>query len=177
MGDHGPQGRFKKGNRASMKHGCFSLGRTPKGTAYVQRLAGRLRSRLVRAVRQKHGADALPLDGLIQSACRHETRALLLTRWLRDAGDSLAVMDRVSLMREIGVATDARDRCIRALGLDGSPDLAALLGVPGGPLAADFDTGDRLAVPSDDRAIANGCAAGPAYLDGGPDPLSDLEDK
>jgi len=58
---------------------------------------------------------------LIQSACRHEGRAQLLTRYLREAGLSLA--DRLAVLSGIGNATDSRDKCLQRLDLDRRADI------------------------------------------------------
>ena len=45
-----------------------------------------------------------------------------MTRWLRMTEPKLTLTDRLAVLREIGAATDARDRCLRALGLDQRPE-------------------------------------------------------
>ena len=49
---------------------------------------------------------------LTQSLCRHETRAQLIYRWLREADGSnagLSILDRVQLLRKISAATDRQN--------------------------------------------------------------------
>jgi len=62
----------------------------------------------------------VPIDlaCFINSACRHETRAGLLFRWLRNEGEAIPLERRITLLREISAATDSRDRAIRALALN-----------------------------------------------------------
>jgi hypothetical protein len=57
-------------------------------------------------------------DALLQSACRHEARAMLAAKWLRDEGKNLAINERLSLTATISNATDSRDKCLKLLGLD-----------------------------------------------------------
>jgi hypothetical protein len=114
------KGGAPPGNTNRQTHGLRSwaaLGRFPAGASYVRRQCGRLRAVLE--------ADVLDLDGqitvyqaaLIQSACRHEGRALLLTRYLRDAKNP-TLADQLAVMKEIGAATDSRDKCLQRLGID-----------------------------------------------------------
>jgi hypothetical protein len=116
--------------------GWAAIGSYPKGCSHVRRLVGRMRVELENAVQSLCGSVSLYQAALIQSACRHEGRALLLTRWLRtesdgarkQAGDAsdkpggLTVGERLAILKEIGNATDSRDRCIRGLGLVEAPD-------------------------------------------------------
>jgi hypothetical protein len=179
MADKDSKGRFAKGNRAALVHGCFSLGKLPKGASHVRRLVGQLRAALRRLVREKDGGITLAQDGLIQSACRHELRALLLTRWLREA-EALPLRDRLSVVREIGWATDCRDRCLKALGLDRASTID--------PLSAWFASGnaqegrqDDAGEQEDPRAACDGQDAGGAkgrpFLDVADDQAQTLEGK
>jgi hypothetical protein len=96
----------------------LSTGRWPKGASYVQRLLNGLRRGLERAV-VEHGDKVDEYAAcIIQSACRHEARALLLQRKLRREVDALTTDQYLALLRDIGSATDARDKCLRALRLD-----------------------------------------------------------
>jgi hypothetical protein len=68
-------------------------------------------------------------SALIQSACRHETRAQLLQRYLRESPD-LTLAERCQLLDGIGRATDARDKCLDRMGLSAAPvplDFATIL--------------------------------------------------
>ena len=112
-----------KGNRNAIRSGVYSFlatGRYPRGAAYVGRLVGQLRQSLESTVMQRESEVTVYNAAVIQSVCRHEGRAQLLQRWLRELekGDNGAsIHDRVSILKEIGSATDARDKCLRALGL------------------------------------------------------------
>jgi len=97
----------------------FTSGKLGKGTAYIKRISDRMRVVLEEAVIQRYGACTTYEHALIQSAGRHEVRAQLCQRKLRQLGDSLESFDRwMSLTKEIGHATDARDRCIMRLGIE-----------------------------------------------------------
>jgi hypothetical protein len=116
--------------------GWAAIGSYPKGCSHVRRLVGRMRVELEDAVCEQHGSIGVYQAALVQSACRHEGRALLLTRWLRtetdgsrkcsaDATDKpagLTVAEKLGILKEIGNATDSRDRCLKLLGLDAAKD-------------------------------------------------------
>ena len=107
-------------NLNALIHGTYSylaLGRLPKGCAYIRRLIGKYRRKLEDALLERDGEIQIHAASLVQSACRHEGRAQLLTRWLRVDDGDMSITDRVSLLREIGSATDSRDRCLKALEL------------------------------------------------------------
>jgi hypothetical protein len=113
-----------KGNRNAITSGVYAFlanGRYPKGAAYIGRLLGQLRHSLEQVVQSRNGEVSLYQGAVIQSCCRHEGRAQLLQRWLReldkDERDS-SISERVSILKEIGSATDARDRCLKLLKLD-----------------------------------------------------------
>lgn len=95
----------------------LATGRFPKGASYIGRLVRQLRIALNTAVEQRHDAKCLYHDAVIQSAIRHEARALLWQRWMR-VNDKLSTDQLLAITREIGSATDARDKCLRLLKLD-----------------------------------------------------------
>jgi hypothetical protein len=110
------------GNRNSMLHGtrgALSLGRYPKGCSYIRRIIGMFRMQLETSVQDSHDSIGVYHAALIQSACRHETRALLLNRWLREQPDA-SLADKLALMRDITNASDSRDKCLEKLGLSKS---------------------------------------------------------
>lgn len=114
----------KQGNRNAEKHGVYgylTIGSLPRGASYIRRALGRFEATLRETVAQDRGEIGVYHAALIQTACRHEARAQLLTRWLRKAdaaGEKVGLLDRMAIMREIGAASDARDRSLRGLGLD-----------------------------------------------------------
>jgi hypothetical protein len=110
-------------NRNRMTHGVrgwLSIGSYPKGGSHVRRIVGVLRTELEKAVLAVHGELTPLASALIQSATRHEGRALLLGRYLRIDGE-LKLAEKLAALKEIGAATDARDRCLEKLGLNAMP--------------------------------------------------------
>lgn len=115
------RGGAPAGNRNATTHGSrgwLALGSLPKGASYVRRLLGEMRRRLETAVLDNSGELGAYELAVVQTACRHEGRALLAGRWLRLEGDSLDVSVRLALLNTIGSASDSRDKCLRLLGLD-----------------------------------------------------------
>ena len=76
----------------------------PDGCSYVYRQLNKFRRQLEQAVVNDHGEIGELHACLIQSAARHEGRAILLNRWLREDG-SLALRERRSTLAEISAAT------------------------------------------------------------------------
>ena len=112
------------GNRNRLTSGRFAFlatGRYPRGAGYVGRLLCGLRRALSAEVEAIHGEINLHKAALILSVIRHEGRALLAQRELRTS-ESLTMGDRQALRDEIGAATEARDRCLKALKLDRTVD-------------------------------------------------------
>ena len=124
----------QNGNRNAIKtgvHSYMSTGRLPPGCSYVTRLINRMRGQLEAAVGERHGEVDVYRAAVVQSACRHESRCILLQRYLREASDELSVTDRATLLREMSNATTQRDRCLKQAGLDQTDAdhaLAALYG-------------------------------------------------
>ncbi|QDU30602.1 hypothetical protein ETAA8_57480 [Anatilimnocola aggregata] len=110
-----------KGNRNRTTHGTYgflAIGSLPKGASYIRRQLGVFEKFVANAVKDKHGAITLYRAALIQSAVRHEGRAQLLTRWLRDGEAGLKLLERMAVLREIGAASDQRDRVLKLLDLE-----------------------------------------------------------
>jgi hypothetical protein len=95
----------------------FTTGRWPKGASYVAKLGWRLRRLLESEVYEAHGEISVSNQATIQTCCRHEIRALLVQRWLRESPD-MEIEAKVRMLAEIGKASDARDRCLKALEID-----------------------------------------------------------
>ena len=129
-----------KGNRNRLASGlyAFTNGKWPPGCSYVQRQANVFRHNLRAAVVALDGQTTIYTEAIINSACRHESRVMLLQRWLREAsnpkstrrtvklpGESIAVteptglgvMERANLLAQISAATESRDRCLKLLRL------------------------------------------------------------
>jgi len=114
------KGGAPRGNANRLTHGVRSylaIGRLPKGASYIRRTLGLLRTAIESAVQEAHGEISIVSAALVQSAIRHEARCALLTRYLRDHDDSLTLSDRLGVLKQIGDATDSRDRCLRGLDL------------------------------------------------------------
>ena len=112
------KGGAPQGNRNATRHGLRASS-LPPGCLYLQSQLTAFR----RYIRDELVArDSRPTttyqEAILQSAVRHETRAVLAGRWLRKEAAKLTIEQRISLTREIGNATDARDRCLKMLGLD-----------------------------------------------------------
>jgi hypothetical protein len=121
-------------NSNAIRHGLMASKLPPK-CSYIRRSIGTFRTALEAEVIQRFREITTFRAALVQSACRHETRALLLQRYLREAQDAqtashslqaqavdgkptgLGIMDRAQLLAQISAATDARDKCLERLGL------------------------------------------------------------
>ena len=114
--------RNNRNSITSGTHSFLATGRWPKGASYVTRLVRQLRRALDAATLDQHGEITIYQSATIQTACRHEVRAMLLQRWLRNEDASLSTDEKVRMLAEIGKASDARDRCLKALGLDQRPN-------------------------------------------------------
>ena len=122
--DQNAQGQFRKGNRASLKHGTYgflAIGSLPKGASYIRRMTGEFQRSLERCVCEQYGEVSVIHAMLCQSAARHEGIAQLSQRWLRDRVEAMSDADRLAYLRQIGTASDARDRCVKSLGLRSRP--------------------------------------------------------
>ena len=170
MANHTNSRGAQNGNRNAIRTGVYSFlttGKYPRGASYVGRLIGQLRHSLESIVLGREGEVSVFNAAVIQSACRHEGRAQLLQRWLReiDGGGNVkkppSLQDRVSILREIGNASDSRDRCLRALGLhekptddDAWPTITVApraTDVPAGPCEAASTTCNPNSVINDER--------------------------
>lgn len=111
-------------NQNALKSGLYarpSLGSLPKGASYIRRDVAKLR----RAIESAMPAGVIGVNQslLLNSVCRHESRALLAGRYLAKEGDSLPLADRLALLVLIGQATEARDKALRGLRLNDTTTL------------------------------------------------------
>jgi hypothetical protein len=128
-----------EGNSNAWKHGLRSslvLVAVPPKAAWIKKLMAAFRRDLEAAVVERHGEVSLMRAAVINSASRHETIAQLAGRMLKLAGDEVKTETKLAILDRIGRATDARDRCIRALELDATHDawgayFASPIDVPG----------------------------------------------
>jgi hypothetical protein len=96
----------------------FPIGRYGKGTSYVAKFQHWLRRGLRAVVTDRDGATTLYHESLICDAAEHEGRRLLLKRRLRLDGENLKPLEYATILDKIGLAGDARTRCLRRLGLE-----------------------------------------------------------
>lgn len=119
VGHGAPKGnanRLKSGRRA-----WSAVKRLPKGCGSIRRQLYAERDEIEVETGAVHGKVSLYHAALIQSAIRHSGRAHLLERWLR-VQPEMAFAERIATLREIGNATDSRDKCLKALGLNQQAD-------------------------------------------------------
>ena len=115
----GPRMGPPLGNRNAARHGLrawCSVKRLPPGAGAIRRQLYAERDEIHAAVVSSHGEISLTHAALVQSAIRHSGRASLLERWLR-VEPGLSVSERIAILKEIGAATDSRDRCLERLDL------------------------------------------------------------
>ena len=116
-----PAPRDNANRTRSGKRAWTTVKRLPKGSGLVRQALYAERDELESAVCLRHGEITLYHAAILQSAIRHSGRAQLLERWLRTEPD-LGLQDRLAVLREIGNASDSRDKCVRKLGLDKVPE-------------------------------------------------------
>lgn len=124
----GGGGGAPRGNRNALRHGAtaVAVGKFPRGAEWIGRQCLALRKLLRQELLQRDGKVSGYSECVLNSACVHEARRLLVARWLRLEGDKLSVMERANLLDRIGRASDARDAALRRLKLHLSPDTGAL---------------------------------------------------
>jgi hypothetical protein len=112
------------GNENAIKHGVYrwsATGKLPAAMKYVRCELRKLRYELeAKLAAENGGAVTIVQHSLIADVVRHEGVARLIETWLAREANALRVADRVSLVRQLEFATDARTRAIRALGLEPS---------------------------------------------------------
>ena len=129
-----------KNNRNSLRHG-LRASRLPGDAKHIEQSTDRLRRELEDAVLARRSEMSLRDAALVQSACRHERRALLLERWLR-VGGIVLMAERLSVLKDISGATDQRDKCIERLDIakDRQDAFEALYSVQAVNQSGDDDT-------------------------------------
>jgi hypothetical protein len=146
--DANPQPGAPRGNANHMRHG-LSAAKLPKGCEHISNRVGVFRRQLENEVIASHGEIGVYHAALIQSSVRHETRAKLLSRWLRESENeirttiskgsangngttpettvtctSLGILEKAQLLRDISNASDSRDKCLEKLRLDKAHETA-----------------------------------------------------
>jgi len=153
-------GGGQPGNRNRTKHGLRAV-RSPKGCSWIDSSLTAFRRYVQDEILSRDGGATLYQEALLQSACRHEQRAMLAARWLRVGGDSLPLSEKLALTKAVCDATDARDKCLDRLGLD-RRDVATITTALYQPVAATAchaagpDEGDTASESSDAPDAAEG---------------------
>lgn len=112
-------------NRNACTHSIYSYlhsNRLPADAGDIERDLEQLRNDLDASVVAAHGEVDLPRAAMIQSAVRHEGRCRLLLRWLEQMGDDLTTDQRITVLRDLGRATDQRDATIAKLDIEKKPE-------------------------------------------------------
>lgn len=111
-------------NRNAIRHGLHATS-LPKDVRGLENRLNKFRRHVEDAVYEQQGEVTLYHAAVIQSALRHERRARLLERWLKKESDGkgkgkkkLQLQDKMMILQQVSQATDARDKCLKALGLD-----------------------------------------------------------
>ncbi len=131
------------------RHG-FQVGGVPRGANTARLALMQLRRSLEDEVVAVHGTITLTQAALIASAMRHERVSQLALKWLKDEGAKLDVDKRLTLVKEIALSSDRRDKCL---------DPWATLTLPVAPLVdaekAPSPPCDTLPTSDDNAAGAN----------------------
>lgn len=108
------------GSTNAIRHGMLA-GKLPKKLEWVEKKANAFRRRLEAAVEEARGDITLTDAAVINTATKWERHAMLAQYWLREQEDTLSASDRLRFSEAIAKASDARDKNIKALGLDAKP--------------------------------------------------------
>jgi hypothetical protein len=115
-----------KNNENARRHGqrCrfgLMIGGGPKATRYITAKLCVFREALEQAVIVAHGEVGLLHAAAISTALRWERASALSTKWFRENGDAMTVLDRVALQKSIAEASERRDRALEKLKIDAKP--------------------------------------------------------
>lgn len=110
------QGGAPEGNQNAIRHGLRASS-LPAGCAYIEGQVKTFRRYVRDLLEQQHGNVTVYQEAVLQSAIRHEQRALLASRWLRIEKE-LDLNQKLALTAAVANASDARDKCLQKLGLD-----------------------------------------------------------
>ena len=116
-------GRFASGNRASLTSGVKAIlttGRLAKPYTHVANLVKVFERQLRGIVSGRCKGSPIPLadECRINSAVRHEMRALICRKMLADKGKALTIEQTQALLADITAASQARDKEVKNLRLD-----------------------------------------------------------
>ena len=109
-----------KGNSNAIRHGLRAVATLPPGCNWVRKRLVQFRQSVEGAIVDTHGEVDLFRAATLQTAVRWEAVAQLAARWLREAGDTLSPTDKLTFVRQAAMASESRDRSLKALGLDKS---------------------------------------------------------
>jgi hypothetical protein len=93
-------------------------GKLPKGCEYIENRVNALRRQVEAALMELKGEVSIVDAAAVNSILKWERHGLLAAHWLRKEADKLSAADRLRFSEAIAKASDARDKNIRALGLD-----------------------------------------------------------
>lgn len=121
------RGGAPKGSQNALRHG-LNAGKLPRKLAFVENAVNAFRRRLEAIVLEVKGEVTIGDAATINSACKWERHGMLAQAWLRKEESSMTVDQRLKFSETIAKASDARDKCIRSLGLDKLPDNPWIVG-------------------------------------------------
>lgn len=116
------------GNRnAKSTHGLkakdrYSIGRLPKGCAWITTLTSGLRRDLEALTLETHGSLGPREAMYIQTAVRCEQSALLIQRWLRLGAETMSHSERLAYSQALTNESLKRDKAMDRLNLETSTD-------------------------------------------------------
>lgn len=117
------RGGAPKGNRNRVTHGLrrtFTTGRLPRGSSYIGGTLQALRREIETALLARDGAIGIGAAAATQTACRHERTAQLAQKWLAE-NPEMPLELKLKFANQVAVSSEARDRALKALGLDPRP--------------------------------------------------------
>jgi hypothetical protein len=121
---HGKPGRSgpAEGNTNAQRHGMKGS-KLPVGCVYIEHRVNKLRREIEAAIVAAKGEINIVDAAAVNSVLKWERHGLLAAHWLRHEADKLSAGDRLRFSEAIAKASDARDKNIKALGLDAPPPM------------------------------------------------------
>lgn len=110
------KGGAPRANSNAAKHG-LRASKLPKEARSLETPLYQFRKHVRELLVETSGEVTTYAEAVLQSAIRHETRAMLAARYLR-VQDDLKLEQKLTLLDAICKATDARDKCLERLGLN-----------------------------------------------------------
>lgn len=111
------KGGAPRRNRNRLRHGLRAA-QLPREARYIELAINTFRRQLEDTLTDAYGETTIYQAALINSACRHERRAMLAERWFRLSNGELSLADKLQLHKTISDASDARDKCLERLQLN-----------------------------------------------------------